>query len=161
EPDKARLDEARKNYQRAIELKPHDVGAHNNLGLVWNLLQKREEATNEFALVTKIDTNYLYGHWNLAANLAESKQFDKALEEYRLSLDCTEVARDLALLHIHIGNTLKARGVVGDLDAAIGEYRLAVDADPFLAWTHNSLGETLRDLGKFDEAIAEFRAALR
>jgi len=161
EPDKSRLDQARKSYEHAIELKPHDVGAHNNLGLVWNLLKKREDAINEFALVTKIDPNYLYGHWNLAANLSDQKQFDQALEEYRRALDCTEVARDLALLHIHIGNTLKARGAAGDLDAAIGEYRLAVDADSSLAWTHNSLGEALRDLGKFDEAIAEFRAALQ
>lgn len=160
EPDQAKLDQARKNYERAIALKPQDTRAHNNLGLLWNLQKKRENAIDEFAQVIRIDPNYLYGHWNLAADLVELKQVDKALEQYRLALDCTQAAHELALLHIHIGNALKSRGASSDLDAAIAEYRVAVETDPFYAWPHNSLGEALRDQGKLDDAIAEFHAAL-
>ena len=160
--DEARLTEARKSYEHAIELRPHDVRAHINLGLVWNLQRAPENGMSEFRRAIQIDPNNLYGHWNLAAELAEQNEFDEALAEYRIALECTQVARDLALLHIHIGNTLKSKaGAKGNLDAAIAEYRRAVEIDPFYAWTHNSLGEALRDQGKLDEAIAEFRAALQ
>lgn len=160
--DEARLTEARKSYERAIDLRPHDVRAHVNLGLVWNLQQHPENGMSEFRRAIQIDPNNLYGHWNLAATLSAQSEFDEALAEYRTALACTQVARDLALLHIHVADTLKSKaGPKGNLEPAIAEYRQAVEIDPFYAWTHNSLGEALRDQGKLGEAIAEFRAALQ
>ena len=160
--DKAKLDEARESYNHAIKLRPHDVGAQINLGLVWNLERDPENAMQAFRRAIEIDPNNPYGHWNLAAVLADQNEYDAALAEYRITLDCTQDARNLALLHIHIGNTLKAKaGANGNLDAAIAEYRRAIEIDPFYAWTHNSLGEVLREQGKLDEAIAEFNAALQ
>ena len=158
----ATLDEARENYERAIALKPNDVRAHNNLGLLWKLQYNPTGAMHEFRQTIEIDPNYLYGHWNLAAELAQQSRFDEALEEYRAALDCTRADRDLALLHIHIGNTLRSKASPdGGLDEAIAEYRRAVEIDPSHGWTHSSLAAALREQGKLDEAIAEYRAALQ
>jgi tetratricopeptide (TPR) repeat protein len=161
EPDQAKLEEARASYEHAIALKPHDLEAHNNLGLLWNLEKRPDDAIREFLLVTKIDHNYLYGHWNLAADLAQQNKFDKALEQYRIALECTEAPRSLALIHVHIGDALKSKaGASGSLEEAVAEYRSAIEIDPFYVWPHNSLGEALRAQGKLDDAIAEFGAAL-
>ena len=46
--DKAKLDEARESYNHAIKLRPHDVGAQINLGLVWNLERDPENAMQAF-----------------------------------------------------------------------------------------------------------------
>lgn len=157
----AMLDEARENYKRAIALKPNDVRAHNNLGLLWKLQYNPTGAMSEFHQVIEINPNYLYGHWNLAAELAGQSKFDEALAEYRAALDCTRFDRDLALIHIHMGNALKSKaGPGGNLDEAIAEYRRAVEIDPSHAWTHNNLAAVLREQGKLDEAIAEYSAAL-
>jgi tetratricopeptide (TPR) repeat protein len=155
--NEARLADARQKYERAIELRPHDAGAHNNLGLVWQLLGDHGNAMTEFRRAIESDRNNLYGHWNLGAELASQNDSDGALGEYRIALDCAQKPRDLALLHIHMGD---ARKPDGNLDEAIAEYRLAVDTDKSYVWTHVSLAAALRVQGKLDEAIAEFRTAL-
>jgi tetratricopeptide (TPR) repeat protein len=160
--NEAKLGEARQKYERAIELRPHDAGAHNNLGLVWKLLGNHETAMTEFHRAIESDRNNLYGHWNLAAELAWQSDFDGALKEYRIALDCAQSPRDLALLHIHMGDARKSKaGSGGNLDEAIAEYQRAVEIDPSYPWTHVSLAAVLRDQGKLDEAIADFRAALQ
>jgi tetratricopeptide (TPR) repeat protein len=159
--NEARLGDARQKYERAIELRPHDAGAHNNLGLVWQLLGDHGNAMTEFRRAIESDRNSLYGHWNLGAELASQNDSDGALREYSIALDCTQTPRDLALLHIHMGDARKLKaGPDGNLDEAIGEYRLAVDTDKSYVWTHVSLAAALRMQGKLDEAITEFRAAL-
>jgi tetratricopeptide (TPR) repeat protein len=159
--NEARLGDARQKYQRAIELRPHDAGAHNNLGLVWQLLGDHGNAMTEFRRAIESDRNNLYGHWNLGAELASQNDSDGALSEYRIALDCAQSRRDLALLHIHMGDALKAKaGPDGNLEEAVAEYRVAVDTDKSYVWTHVSLAAALRVQGKLDDAIAEFSAAL-
>src|SRR5262249_31929680 len=119
---------------------------------------------NEFHRTIEIDRTNLYGHWNLAAVLADERRFDEALVEYHAALGCTQAKRDLALLHIHIGDALKAKAKAsaeGNLDKAITEYRRAAEIDPSYAWTRISLAEVLRDQGKIEEAITEYRAVLQ
>ena len=158
----AKLGDAKQKYERAIELRPHHAGAHNNLGLVWKLLGSHENAVTEFRRAIDSDQNYLYGHWNLAAELAWQNDFDGALREYRIALDCAQSPRDFALLHIHIADVLKSKaGPDGNLDEAIVEYKRAVETDSSYAWTHVRLAEVLRDQGRLDQAIAEFQAALQ
>ena len=49
----------------------------------------------------------------------------------------------------------------GILDGAAACYRKAIEIDPKFAAVHNDLGLVLRDQGKPDEAVAEFREAVR
>ena len=49
----------------------------------------------------------------------------------------------------------------GDAEAAVVSHRRAIQLRPDFAVAHSNLGLALRDLGLIDEAIAEFRRALR
>jgi serine/threonine protein kinase/Tfp pilus assembly protein PilF len=59
--------------------------------------------------------------------------------------------------HLNLGGALAAGG---QLDAAIGCYRRALELEPRYAAAHNNLGLALRTKGRLDEAVACFRRAL-
>lgn len=48
----------------------------------------------------------------------------------------------------------------GNLEGAIAAYRLAIELNPGLCWSHHYLGESLTKLGQFEEAIASYRRAI-
>ena len=73
---------------------------------------------------------------------------------WRRALACT--SRNY-IAHNNLGNVLAGRG---QPDAAIAEYRLALEIKPNYFEAHNNLGTAMADLGRVDEAIAEYRQAL-
>jgi superkiller protein 3 len=60
--------------------------------------------------------------------------------------------------HIGLGNTLYDQN---KLDAAMAEYRKAIELDPKSAYAHFGLGKALHGKGQLDEAIAAYRQAIR
>jgi Flp pilus assembly protein TadD len=61
------------------------------------------------------------------------------------------------------GAAMTGRGLAqlrsGDLEAARSSLQRAIELDPKEPSQHNNLGLALAELGRFDEALAEFRAA--
>jgi tetratricopeptide (TPR) repeat protein len=53
--------------------------------------------------------------------------------------------------HYNLGTTLER---LGELDAAVREYKAVLDIDPYQARAHHRLGLTLRTLGREEEAVA-------
>jgi Flp pilus assembly protein TadD len=158
-PDQKHAD-AIEQYHHAIAVDPHYMMARNNLGLALSSQGDVDDAVAEYRRAILVDPKYVYAHWNLAAILKKRGNFDLALAEYRTAIDCTKVTRDVAVLHVSVGDTLKEKaGTGGTLDDAIAEYRRALEIDPAYAWAHNNLGVIWREQGKIDDAIAEFRSA--
>jgi tetratricopeptide (TPR) repeat protein len=158
-PDQKHAD-AIEQYHHAIAVDPHYMLARNNLGVALSSQGDVDDAVAEYRRAIQVDPKYVYAHWNLAAILKKRGNFDLALAEYRTAIDCTKVTRDVAILHVSVGDTLKAKaGAGGTLDDAIAEYRRASEIDPAYAWAYNNLGMIWREQGKIDDAIAEFRSA--
>jgi tetratricopeptide (TPR) repeat protein len=63
----------------------------------------------------------------------------------------------MAVTEFEKGNQLLQQGKLED---ALAAYRLAIELNPDLSWSHHNLGEALGKLGKLDEAIAAFRCAI-
>jgi tetratricopeptide (TPR) repeat protein len=158
-PDQKHAD-AIEQYHNAIAVNPHYMLARNNLGLALSSQGDVDDAVAEYHQAIQVDPKYLYAHWNLAFILKKRGNFDLALAEYRAAIDCTKDTRQLAILHVSVGETLKEKaGAGGTPDDAIAEYRRALEIDPAYAWAHNNLGMIWREQGKIDDAIAEFRSA--
>jgi Tfp pilus assembly protein PilF len=133
------IDAAQVEYRRALELDPNFVDAHANLGVL--LLQDRGDvdgAISEFVTALGIDPGcaFCQSELNQAVDLRNSKAEDN-------------IAR---------GNSYYR---VGQLNHAVGSYRVAIYLDPTNADAHNSLAWTLYRLGKLAEARAEVEEALR
>ncbi|MBW2493529.1 MAG: tetratricopeptide repeat protein, partial [Deltaproteobacteria bacterium] len=60
-------------------------------------------------------------------------------------------------IRYNLGNEYRSRG---DMDAAIRNYRIALETQPDSAATHVNLGNALRSRGDLDAAIDAYRAAL-
>ena len=52
-------------FQKAIEINPNYLQAHNNLGATLHELGKTQKAINYFQKAIKINPNYAAAHWNI------------------------------------------------------------------------------------------------
>lgn len=91
---------------------------------------------------------------NAVARLEKAGQLDSAREAYRRALERWP-ANLVALMGL--GNTAYQ---AGDLDVAEQAFRRAVEAHPGSTAAHNNLAQTLADLDRYDEALAEAREAV-
>jgi Flp pilus assembly protein TadD len=93
---------------------------------------------------------------------AESKAWQESWADLtglliRLHRAQIRVNPDDPVLHFALGKALREQG---QLDAAIDEYRAAIQIQPGVE-IRNSLGIALADQGELEDAIAEFRAVIR
>jgi tetratricopeptide (TPR) repeat protein len=120
-------------FDRAVELNDRYVEALLNRGITLSLLGRTEEARESFV------------------NAAEADEAGG--ERYPAT-----VASQLANAHHRLGDMYAE---AGDLGAAIGEYRRAVELRPQFVDIRNKLGRTLIDAGRTGEAEEELRQILR
>jgi Tfp pilus assembly protein PilF len=75
--------EAEKNLLQAVALRPDDVRAHTNLGLVFAHTRDADQALAEFR---KAHLSEADAHANLAFALSADRRFDEARSHYALAL---------------------------------------------------------------------------
>lgn len=95
-----KLDEAKDNFYRAIELKPDYLEAHYQLALV--LLEKKifSEAMDELNKVLDLNPNFYVARLVLANILAQQGQLESALKHYNILADKPLRPQDQAEVHL-------------------------------------------------------------
>jgi tetratricopeptide (TPR) repeat protein/serine/threonine protein kinase len=182
-----KLEEAKIACHKAIELDPKSAAAHNNLGTVLSDQGKLDKAIVAYHTAIKIDPKVALFHSNLGNALLEQKKLDEAVDACHKAI---ELDPKYAQAHGNLGNALKAQGKLDKaIDAyhkaikldpkkaifhynlgvaleaqrklleAIDAYREAIKIDPKHV-AHNNLGNTFRDRGELDDAIAHYRLAI-
>jgi serine/threonine protein kinase/Flp pilus assembly protein TadD len=172
---KGRLDEAIAEYQKALHIKRDDPDARNNLGVALARKGLFDEAIAEYQKSIRIEKDNPEAHNNLGNALLGKGEFEEAILAYRAAL---HLKKDYPEAHYNLGNALKQKG---QLDGAIEHYQEAVrlKKDFFEAhgnlrialiqkWiqkddpkAHYNLGVDLQAKGRLDEAIGEFKEAIR
>jgi tetratricopeptide (TPR) repeat protein len=153
--ERARPDDARREYARAVAVDPRLPGPHNALGNTLRDLGRRQEARAEYRQAIDLDPAFVLAHYNLGLVLAELGQEEEALAEFHQTI---ALEPDHVLAHCHLGACYSQQGRT---DAARKEFETVVALDPRLAQPHEALGNLLGDLGRLDEAVAEYRQALQ
>ena len=92
-----------------------------------------------------------------ALGLATARQVARWRDTRTLFAYTLSVTRDNPIAHEYLGDVLLKEGRLAD---ALPEYRDAVRFAPELADAHGEMGTALAALGRYDEALAEFRIAL-
>jgi len=150
-----KIDEAVSQYNEALRLRPQAARLHNDLATVLGRHGRFDEAIAHLEEALQIDPDYAMAHSNLGLALAGQGKLDQAVRAFRaaLRIDPKHVGTltDLA-------NTLRR---LGDLGGVVQVYSEIVRLNPDSPDAHCNLGDALAQQGKVDEAIGEYRVALR
>ena len=149
------VDDAIREYRKALRLKPDLAIVHNNLGIALSEKGINEGAIHEYTEALRLDPSLAIAHNNLGTALKASGAMDEAIFEYlealRLNPSYAEAYNNLGL----------ARTATGDLEGAMSEYSEAMRLRPDFAEARNNFGILLAHKGRWDEAITEYMAVVR
>ncbi|MBI4385763.1 MAG: tetratricopeptide repeat protein [Elusimicrobia bacterium] len=186
-----RWDDAISYYRQALKNKVPDnvVDAHMNLGNLLAHRGKPEEALRHYQEALKIQPHRVRVHLRLAQVLAQQGKSEEALSHYRWALELRphdpEAHQGMAMLlasldrleeaRVHfargMGTSAESLSVLGaicdsmmvrDRWAPAAEcYAKIVQRAPQMAEARNSLGYALARLGRREEALPQYREAIR
>ncbi len=148
-------DEAIRQYQEALRLKPDFTDAHNNLGAALAKKGRTDEAIRQFQEVIRLKPDQAVPHHNLGNAALEKGQTDEAIRQFQ---EAIRLRPGFAEAHNDLGTAL---GLKGQTDEAIRQFQEAIRLRPDNAEAHNNLGTALGLKGQTDEAIRQFQEALR
>jgi tetratricopeptide (TPR) repeat protein len=155
-----RRPEAIEHIEAALRLKPDDAEADNNLGLCMAQLELCGAAIPYFETALRNRPALLAARNNLAFCLARLGNYGAAITELQTTLRADPSYTDA---HFNLANTLAK--VPGREAEAVDQYetglRLSFDPmSPDCASAHRKLAELLLKLGRTQDAISHFEAAL-
>ncbi|MBI2982134.1 MAG: tetratricopeptide repeat protein [Deltaproteobacteria bacterium] len=152
---KGRPEEAIREYQAALQLKPDYADAHNNLGLAYKNQGRWEEAILKFQIALRIQPDLVEAHNNLGNTYKDQGRWEEAIREFRTTL---QLKPEYADAHNNLGVACQNQG---RWEEAVREFQTAVSLQPNLADPHYNLGVAYQGLGRLEEAIREFQTIVK
>jgi len=148
-----RMDEAVKQFQKALEIEPRYALAHNNLGAAFYQLGRMDEAVTHYQQALEIEPRFAQAHNNLGIVLFEKGQVDEAIAHFQKAL---AVQPNNARIYNNFGKALLKKG---ETDGALRCFQKAVEITPDFAEAQENLGMMLFQKGQVDEAIVHYQKA--
>src|SRR2546421_11900616 len=102
--DRGWLDEAIKEFKKAIELDPESAHAHDNLATVYGEKKLYRQALREYLTALELEPDSATAHYNLACFLATHGQ-EMAGDEYKEAIELDPEYPDA---HLNLGMTYAA-----------------------------------------------------
>ncbi|HCF56797.1 MAG TPA: hypothetical protein DFS52_02215 [Myxococcales bacterium] len=152
--DRGWLDEAAKEFKKAIALDPDSAHAHDNLATVYAEKRMYREALAEYLTALRLEPDNPTGHYNLACFLA-THGLDMAVAEYQ---EAIELEPDYPDAHLNLGLTYAD---LGQVEPAMKELQLAISLNPRDALPRQELAELCMDEGDYRSAIAQLKEVVR
>jgi len=143
--------EAEPAYRRLLALRPDQVDARYNHGLVLAALGRFDAAAGEFRRVVEAAPRRAEAHNNLGNALVELGRPEEAVAAYRRAAELSPGRSDPAR---NLGNALKSLGRLEEAEAA---YRQALECDPDNPAIHRQLF-SLRPVAPDDPCLAQLEA---
>ncbi len=153
--DQGLIDDAIASYQKAIALTPNEIFPWNNLGNLYERLNRCEEAIEAFEQALANNERDALA-WNGLGNvyLRQQRTAD-AISAYNKSIT---IAPDFAYPWNGLGNAFAG---MGDFDAAIGAYQAAVELNKDFPTPWVNLGDIFQEQGNNQDALKAFWNAVR
>ncbi len=152
--DRGWLDEAVKEFKKAIALDPQSAHAHDNLATVYAEKKLFRDALAEYLTAIALEPDSATAHYNLACFLS-THGLDMAVAEYR---DAIEHDPDHPDAHLNLGLTLADQDRVED---AMKELQVAISLNPKDGFSRHEFAALCMDEGDDRTAIAQLKEVVR
>jgi|WetSurMetagenome_2_1015567.scaffolds.fasta_scaffold00689_17 protein O-mannosyl-transferase len=149
------IDEAIKELQIAIRLKPDDSDAFNNLGLAYYKASRFDDAIREFSVALKLNQSNPKVTTNLGIAYMRQKRFDFA--KYYLE-QAIKTNPEYLIAHLNLGLLFETEG---DMDKAAQEYLYVSQHNPGIIDIHYYLGVGFINKGDYKSAINKFGIVIK
>lgn len=151
-----RFGEAADLYSRALKGRPDDRDLRTKRATAWINAQRFDDAAAELERLLAEDPLDPTVHVRLAEARELSGRPDDAERRYRQALELSWEAEDAARVHRGFGDFHRRNG---NLDAAVDQYRQALDLDPDLGAARRALAGLLGYRGDLDAAARQYAEA--
>jgi len=124
-------DASRRNFEKALDLKPTAKQAHNGMGLLYQINGELALAESSFGRAIRSDSNYSQARVNYGAFMYQQQRYQEAYDQFKLaSEDLSYEQRALALTYLG-----RAALQLGNLERAQSafEHSLSIDRNQSLA----------------------------
>jgi TolB-like protein/Tfp pilus assembly protein PilF/predicted Ser/Thr protein kinase len=147
---------ARAAAMKALEIDESLAEAHTSLAhALWNYDWDWAGSERENKRSLELSPNYATGHQWYAWFLAAMGRHEEAVRESKRALEIDSLS---LVINAHLGY---AYYFGRRYDLCIDQTRKTIELDPGFALAHNNSGLCYEQLGKFQDAIAEFQKALQ
>jgi tetratricopeptide (TPR) repeat protein len=152
--DRGWLDEAVKEFKKAIELDPNSSHAYDNLATVFAEKKQYREALEAYLTALRLEPDSATAHYNLACFLSQHA-LEFAISEYKTAI---EYEPDYPDAHLNLGLTYAD---AGQEEEAERELKTAIELEPTDAFPRHELAGLQMDRGDYRSAIAQLKEVTR
>lgn len=152
--DRGWLDEAIREFKKAIELDPESAHAHDNLATVYSEKKFYVQALEEYLTALRLEPDSATAHYNLACFLA-THSHEMAIEQYKEAIAQDPEYPDA---HLNLGMTYAD---LDQRDEAKAEFKAAIEMEPSDALARHELAAMLMDEGDYRAAITLLNEVVR
>lgn len=150
-----RFEEAEELLQQLCLLNPNDIDALLNLGSVYNMQKKHEQALFLYhEVLDKADDMVDELHFNIGLTYQAQELFQKAIDHYKNAIDIN-LNHEGALYELAF-----CLDQIGQLEGSLSYYKKFIDEDPYSAAAWYNLGIICNKLERFEEAIDAYGYAV-
>jgi tetratricopeptide (TPR) repeat protein len=149
-------DNARLEFEEALQSDPKSIDALNNIGVVYLRLSHWAKAKSYFVSALKIDPHFVPALSNLAEVYYLEGQLDQAIAMYRATIPLAK-GKELEL-ETNLANALRDKGQFAE---ASEHYRKALDLKSSYAPAHNGFAKLYFLLGQYDLAYEQAVQAVK
>ena len=152
---KNNLVDAKKLYNKILNLHPKFIEAYNNLGLIYRSEGENAKAIQCYEKIIKINPNLIDAYNNLGIIFQKLGKIKKAKDCYEKII---KVDSNFIMAQYNLGLVLRQ---LGQNEKALNCFKKVIEINPSIVNAHNNLGITYADLGRYKEAIDCYITALK
>ena len=152
---KNNLVDAKKLYNKILNLHPKFIEAYNNLGLIYRSEGENAKAIQCYEKIIKINPNLIDAYNNLGIIFQKLGKIKKAKDCYEKII---KVDSNFIMAQYNLGLVLRQ---LGQNEKALNCFKKVIEINSSIINAHNNLGITYADLGRYKEAIDCYITALK
>ena len=172
-----KYDEAADHYYEALRIYPNHPEAHRGLGVIFAERGKLEKAEEYLTVAIRMSPGFGDAHYNLGTVFARQRKFEKACAEYRKALEINpydiQVYDSMGLCLMLMGKPSEAkdcykkelrfcpRNARRNIEIIKAGEAASNKTPSDAALAHYNQGIKLDAAGKIDQAVEEYRKAIK